>query len=245
MNFSVCTNIQVIEIHNRLRESFTDSLVTPDITDSISSLFTDSDSESDRKEKENLIQDISNDNPSNWRFLLQSFPCCQGLHFSLANANLSCSQIHRRQIVRVPRDASRATLLDSAITQPPLLKSVSPALSHFKRFGSSLKPLTMERPSRRHYAAAIGLTARVARDSAFWPARYLDRNKFTLNYLLRAIAPARSRSFSTCRFRAPLPFPCHPPPPHRNAIPSGHPADLYERGRMVRFVVGADFNFSI
>lgn len=31
---------------------------------------------------------------------------------------------------------------------------------------------------------AIGLTARVARASAFWPVRYLDRNKFTLTYLL-------------------------------------------------------------
>lgn len=70
--------------------------------------------------------------------------------------------------------------------------------------------------------------ARVARDSAFWPARYLDRNKFTLNYLLRY---GSGRSFNTSR--PPVPSCTKPPPPRSTTDgPSG-------------FVVGTDFNFLI
>lgn len=54
--------------------------------------------------------------------------------------------------------------------------------------------------------------ARVARDSAFWPARYLDRNKFTLNYLLR-YGPGRSFNTSRPRRGPPVPSCAKPPPP--------------------------------
>lgn len=94
----------------------------------------------------------------------------------------------------------------------------------------------MDRPSCGHYAA-IGLTARVARDSAFWPARYLDRNKFTLNYLLRY---GPGRSFGTSRPRA---FPLSTPPSlSRCAVSAEPPRPPF---RTVRFVVRADFNFPI
>lgn len=85
-------------------------------------------------------------------------------------------------------------------------------------FGRSLSSNRFESGFGRR-TMAIGLTARVARVSAFWPARYLDRNKFTLTYLPVC---GRGRSFNTS---------------HRLGRP------LY-RSR-IRFVVGADFNFSI
>lgn len=52
----------------------------------------------------------------------------------------------------------------------------------------SLDRLGLRRSARNDLRAGAQwlsvLTGRVARVSAFWPARYLDRNKFTLTYLL-------------------------------------------------------------
>ena len=73
--------------------------------------------------------------------------------------------------------------------------------------------------------------ARVARDSAFWPARYLDRNKFTLNYLLRC---GSGRSFNTSR--SPVPSCTKSSPPPRRVQWTDGPFG---------FVVGTDFNLLI
>jgi len=157
----------------------------------------------------------------------------------------------RRQIVRNPRRERKRKreivhVPYSSIPRYrlPVLKTNArdlPSTSHRHRhlpglISSGLGPVwsrpTMDRPSRAFTAAGYRLDgARVARDSAFWPARYLDRNKFTLNYLL-CYGPGRS--FNTSHPR---------PSPSMSPLYAKHPRSNF--GYSIRFVVGADFNFLI
>lgn len=143
----------------------------------------------------------------------------------------------KREIVHVPYSLIPRYRL-------PVLKTNIrdlPSMSHRYRrlpglISSDLGPVwsrpTMDRPSRAFTAAGYRPdSARVARDSAFWPARYLDRNKFTLNYLL-CYGPGRS--FNTSRPR---------PIPSMSPFYAKHPRSSF--GYSIRFVVGADFNFLI
>lgn len=164
---------------------------------------------------------------------------CAGHKFVATKSLPKTNRAHPRETLHVHFDTAIASprfkTKPRACWSP--LGASSPARSHFARFGASLKPLTMEQPSRAlpPWSGYRLDGARVARDSAFWSARYLDRNKFTLNYLPRY---SPGRSFNTSH-----PRPCALSPSVPSSVRS-HPRSSNNE-RSICFVVGADFNFLI
>lgn len=133
------------------------------------------------------------------------------------------------------RDAARAAHFDTAIASPHF-KNDLPSVSHcLAAYPVSFRAIWGQFEVVHNGPTIASITAagyrfdgvRVARDSAFWPARYLDRNKFTLNYLLR-YGPGRSFNTSRPRPRPNRPpvLSCAKPPPSPSTKRMVHPTSL-------------------